>query len=379
VSKTQGSHGKLDKVYDHLKVKEIIVNGISDALMLLDARTFEILDVNQAFLKIYKVSQNQVVRKTCHDITHHLSHPCSQGLKKADCPVENTVSTGTRSQTQHVHKDADGSELCFEITAYPLKDEHGQINRVIHVSRDVTDRIRAEEALKETSEKIKLFAYSIAHDLKSPAAGIYGLTKRLHEKYEDVLDEKGKELCRQILRASEQFAEFTDKINVFISSKEVPLNIEWIDLKKIVNMVREEVSEQLRARQIRWSEPKFMPQIKAERMSVLRSIRNLVDNALKHGGSDLSQIQIGYEVSDGFHVLRIVDDGVGFSMRDSESIFDVFQRNERSGRIEGAGLGLAIVKEIAERHRGRAWIESGRETSTNLCFSIAKNLALSGK
>jgi PAS domain S-box-containing protein len=379
VSKTQGSDGKLVKVYDQLKVKEIIVNGISDALMLLDARTFEILDVNQAFLNIYKVSQNQIVGKTCHDITHHLTHPCSQGLKSASCPVERTISTGTMCQTQHVHKDADGNELCFDITAYPLKDEHDQVNRIIHVSRDVTDRIRAEEALKETSEKIKLFAYSIAHDLKSPAAGIYGLTRRLHEKYKDVLDDKGKELCGQILRASEQFAELTDKINVFISSKEVPLKIEWIDLKQIVNMVREETSEQLRTRQIRWSEPEFMPQIKAERMSILRSIRNLVNNALKHGGSDLSQIQIGYEESDGFHVLRIVDDGVGFNMKDSERIFDVFQRNDRSGGIEGAGLGLAIVKEIAERHRGKAWIESGRGRSTNLFFSTAKNLELSEK
>ena len=46
--------------------------------------------------------------------------------------------------------------------------------------------------LKEKEEMIKYFAYSISHDLKSPAIGIFGLTKRLQEKYGEILDEKGR-------------------------------------------------------------------------------------------------------------------------------------------------------------------------------------------
>jgi len=53
----------------------------------------------------------------------------------------------------------------------------------------------------------------------------------------------------------------------------------------------------------------YIPEIKADKLSILRALRNLVDNALKYGGDDLSQINIGYEKFDEFHLLFIRDDG----------------------------------------------------------------------
>ena len=54
---------------------------------------------------------------------------------------------------------------------------------VTDLRKEATQGKRAEEALKESSEKVKLFAYSVSHDLKSPAIGLYGLTKRLYKDY----------------------------------------------------------------------------------------------------------------------------------------------------------------------------------------------------
>lgn len=117
------------------------------------------------------------------------------------------------------------------------------------VIADITERKQAEDALKKSSEKIKLFAYSVSHDLKSPAIGIYRLTKLLHKHYKYILDKKGKSYCDQILKASEQIAALVEQINVYISTKEVPLAIESIKLKEILRMVREEFSAQLNIRQ----------------------------------------------------------------------------------------------------------------------------------
>jgi light-regulated signal transduction histidine kinase (bacteriophytochrome) len=260
-----------------------------------------------------------------------------------------------------------------------LKDADGKVTRIVHLSRDVTDRKRAEDALKEASEKIKLFAYSVAHDLKSPVIGLHGLTKRLHAKYNDVLDEKGKDLCQRILQASNQIAEFTENINLFISSREVPLKIERIDLKEILHLIHQEVSSQLQTRRTRWFEPDSIPHIKADRLSITRAVRNLVTNALKHGGSELSRIEVRYEESDTHHLLCVADDGVGLSTPDSERIFKAFQRDDSSGQVEGAGLGLAIVKELAGRHKGRVWLESGKGKGVTICLSIANDLELSEK
>jgi PAS domain S-box-containing protein len=239
---------------------------------------------------------------------------------------------------------------------------------------EIAERKRMEEALRHSSEKLKSFAYSVMHDLKSPSIGIYGLTERLHKHYRDILDEKGRSYCDQILKASVHIAALIEKITVYIESKESPLKIEETNTKEIFQIIRDEFSPRLTMRQIEWLEPETMVNIKADRLSMLRVFRNFVDNALKYGGDALSEIRIGYEESDEFHTFSVRDDGAGISGGDYEKIFGLFRREETSKAIEGAGLGLAIVKELAERHRGRVWAESGRQEGTTFYMSVSKNL-----
>jgi signal transduction histidine kinase len=243
-----------------------------------------------------------------------------------------------------------------------------------NLNQEIQDRTRAEEALKKSSEKIKLFAYSVSHDLKNPAIGIYGLTKLLHKNYSDILDNKGKNYCDQILRAAEQIAALVEMINVYISTKEAQLNFERVKLKELLQMTREEFSTQLNIRQIKWLEPENPPEIKIDRLSIVRVLRNLVDNALKYGGDDLSEIKIGYKETDEFHILSVKDDGVGIKDEDAKKIFGLFQRQETSIGIEGAGLGLAIVKDIVEQHRGKVWVEPGPEKGITIYISISRYL-----
>jgi len=239
---------------------------------------------------------------------------------------------------------------------------------------EIAERKRMEEALRNSSEKLKSFAYSVIHDLKSPSIGIYGLTERLHKQYGDILDEKGRSYCDQILKASVHIAALIEKITVYIESKESPLKIEETNTKEIFQIIRDEFSPRLTIRQIEWLEPETLANIQADRLSMLRVFRNFVDNALKYGGDALSEIRIGYEESDEFHTFSVRDDGAGISGGDYEKIFRLFRREEASKAIEGAGLGLAIVRELAERHRGRVWAEPGRQKGTTFYISVSKNL-----
>ncbi len=245
------------------------------------------------------------------------------------------------------------------------------------LNQEIEIRKQTERDLEESTQKIKLFAYSISHDLKSPAIGIHGLTKRLSRLYGNILGEKGKTCCDQILKASQQIAGLAENINVYISTKEAPMTIENLNLKELFQMVREEIAPQLNSRKIKWSQPDHLPGIRADRLSIVRIIRNLVDNALKYGGDALSEISIGYQKSDESHILSVMDDGIGLKTGDSKKIFDTFKRTETSRGIEGAGLGLAIVKEIAERHAGKIWVKQGPERGINFSVSISRNLQLS--
>ncbi|GLI35540.1 sensor histidine kinase [Desulforhabdus amnigena] len=239
---------------------------------------------------------------------------------------------------------------------------------------EIRERKKAEEALQKSAEKLKFFAYSVAHDLKSPTIGIYGLTNLLHKKYGDLLDEKGKHLCEQILKASELVVALVEKINIYAAAKETLLNIEAVSTKEIFQMLKDEFSAQLSLRCIEWAEPEQLPEIKADRLSIFRVFRNFVDNALKYGGEGLTRIEIAYEETGEHHIFSVSDDGVGVKTEDSESIFELFQRNDTSRGTPGTGLGLAIVKEIAERHQGRVWVEPRKGRGSTFYISISKLL-----
>jgi two-component system sensor kinase FixL len=157
------------ELLERIRVKDAIIHGISDGLMLLNARTLEILEVNQSFLEIYGLKREEAVGKTCHQLTHRLDRPCHE--IDIDCPVAATLSSGEISTAEHIHFDRDGRPMYFEITTYPVKNAKGEVQRIIHLSRDITDRKSAAEALRESEEKYRtLFDKSVdaiyLHDLE---------------------------------------------------------------------------------------------------------------------------------------------------------------------------------------------------------------------
>jgi hypothetical protein len=91
MSEGQATNLSLDCIHQQLEEKECIVNGISDALMLLDAHNYEILDINRSFLNPYKVSRKQVTGKSCREITHHLPRPCSKISDLDPCLLEKST------------------------------------------------------------------------------------------------------------------------------------------------------------------------------------------------------------------------------------------------------------------------------------------------
>ncbi|NVM21058.1 MAG: GAF domain-containing protein [Desulfobacterales bacterium] len=249
-----------------------------------------------------------------------------------------------------------------------------QIAIAVNVARLHKDiRSKAAEINKKKDE-LEFFAYTISHDLKNPATGISGFAKLLAERYEQVLDEKGRAYCDQIRGAAEQIEILTRDINEYIKSRKVAFSIEDTDIKRILKHIRDEVSRELKRRDIGWSEPETIPQIMADQTAITRVFRNLVDNALKHAGEDLTRIDIGYDQDEYSHIFSFSNDGVLMKAEDSEVVFEMFRRLPTSRRIEGSGLGLTIVKQIVEAHKGKVWMESSPEKGTTFYISISKKL-----
>jgi len=235
-------------------------------------------------------------------------------------------------------------------------------------------RKTAEQQVRASADKIKLFSYSISHDLKSPAMGIHGLAMLLQKQSEHLLDDKGKRTCDQIIKTSALIEELVNHINAFISTREAPLSLEKIPMDAVMEVIKDEVSERLETGGIEWAQPEHLPEIKADRVSMIRVIRNLVDNAIKYGGEGLSRIVFGHDETETHHIFSVSDDGVGLKKEDLEGIFEAFKRKESARGTQGTGLGLAIVKEIMARHGGDAWVEPGVDRGITFYLSISKDL-----
>lgn len=261
--------------------------------------------------------------------------------------------------------------------------KQGHIDLLIAIGNQIAvavDNARLYDDLdakvKELTEKrdmIKFFAYSISHDLKSPAISLYGLTQRLCEKYASSLDEKGKECCDHILRSAADLLALVETINAYMAAKEAPLNLEYVDLKEIVHATRKEFYENMKRQKVKLR-TNDLPEIVGDRMALTRVFRNFVDNSLKYGGGALSEIQINYKQNGQHHILSFSDDGQGIDARDRETLFEIFKRTRTAGGIAGTGLGLSIVKEIVERHGGYVWIDEDSTKGPVFHVAISKNL-----
>lgn len=88
----------------------------------------------------------------------------------------------------------------------------------------------------------------------------------------------------------------------------------------------------------------------------------------------MSEIKLAYKESEGFYIFSVADNGVGMTGEEDDKIFDLFQRGRTSKDKEGTGLGLGIVNEIAVKHNGKAWADSGSGKGATIYVSISKDL-----
>ncbi len=125
------------------------LNNILDAL----THPFYVLDANDYTIKMGNLATkagNLSENPTCHALTHKSDQPC----RGADhvCPLEEVKKTKKPVVVEHIHYDEDGNARNIEVYGYPIFDAEGNVVQMIEYSLDITERKRAEEALRESEE-----------------------------------------------------------------------------------------------------------------------------------------------------------------------------------------------------------------------------------
>jgi len=180
-------------IEEELNTVRAALNSAASGVIITDKKG-RIKYANPAFLRMFEYEfQKEVTGKYAAEL-----FATQEGRRFVDIGAIIDKSKGETEEFQALRKD--GTIFHVEVSTSSITDNEGQDVGRLASFVDITDRKQMEKALKESSEKIKFFAYSISHDLKSPAIGLYGLTKRLHKDYADILDEKGQRYCEEILK-----------------------------------------------------------------------------------------------------------------------------------------------------------------------------------
>jgi len=255
-----------------------------------------------------------------------------------------------------------------------LADEYGRPTGVLSSGEDVTERRRAEEALKELDKMKSEFIANISHELRTPLHSVAGFNKLLlQDKVPDPATRK--EFLAIIDQQSTHLGQLIDDLLEVarLESGRFRVRKELLTIREPVDEVVRELSAMAGDKSITVTEdiPDNLPQVEADRQRLKQVVRNLLHNAIKFSPNG-SSIAVKAEARPAELVVQVIDHGPGIAPRALAHLFERFYRAEDSltRQTGGTGLGLYIVKQIVEAHGGRVWVDSRLGEGSTFSFAL---------
>lgn len=279
-----------------------------------------LIDPNQQLCEKTGYDEEELIGMKVWDLDHQLKPEEARA-------IWTEMDVGDRYRLESEYRRKDGSTFPVEVHLQRL-DFDGE-ERFVVISRDISERKKRQEELERQNERLEEFTSTVSHDLQNPlkvAAGRVGLAKE--ECDSTHLDEAD--------RALDRMATLIDDLLTFAREGNQVSDFETIDLPDVVEECWQTVPADEATLVIETSRT-----IQADRGQLGQLLENLLQNAIDHGGRNVT-ITVG-DLEDGFYVS---DDGSGLPPEEGKQLFE-------SGYTtvgERTGFGLAIVKEIAEAH-----------------------------
>jgi PAS domain S-box-containing protein len=262
-------------------------------------------------------------------------------------------------ETVRVAKD--GRRLDISLTVSPVRDREGRIIGASKVARDITERKRAEKALREADRRKDEFLALLAHELRNPLAPLRnGLQViRLAAGDANAVAQARAMMERQLGHMVRMIDDLLDISR--INRNKMELRRSRVLLADVVSSAVETARPAVEAagHELTVSLPPDAVYLDADLTRLAQVFSNLLTNSAKYtprGG----HIWLAAERRDQDIIVSVRDNGIGIPAESLRSIFDMFSQVDRS--IErstgGLGIGLALVKGLVEMHGGTVTAES---------------------
>lgn len=289
---------------------------------------------------------------------------------------DDVFEKGVGPRVEYRFRSKNGEWRTLESNGSPVRNHRGEIEKIVVVSRDITDRKRADELLRQREEQLRQsqkmeavgrLSGGIAHDFNNLLGVIIGYSETIEGRLRP--DDPLRKNAEEIRKAGERAAALTQQLLAFsrqqvLQPKVLNLNAVVVDIGKMLRRligVDIELTTKLASQ---------LGPVRADQSQIEQVIVNLVVNArdaMPDGGKLLIETS-NVEISDdlartlpflhpGPHVLlTVADTGAGMDAETQRHIFEPFFTTKRNGR--GTGLGLATVYGVVKQSGGVVGIDS---------------------
>jgi two-component system, cell cycle sensor histidine kinase and response regulator CckA len=274
---------------------------------------------------------------------------------------------GKRLEYRMRHKS--GNWVLLESTASVVRDRKGQVQKLVIVNRDITERKQLEQQLQmaQKVEAVGRLSGGIAHDFNNILGVIIGYTEALQKRmqpenaFRDAIDE--------IQRAAKRAASLTQQLLAFsrkqvLEPKILDLNAVVRDMEKMLGSLMGEHTE------LALALSDSLGMVKADRTQIEQVILNLTVNArdaMPEGGKltietwnvdmdEANTARPAYMLPGSYVLLKVRDTGCGMTREVQAHIFEPFFTTKEKGK--GTGLGLATVYGVVKQSGGYILVES---------------------
>lgn len=292
-----------------------------------------------------------------------------------EAAVRRTLSEGRTWVGELPNVRKDGTQYVQRVTALPVMNGDGAVERLIFIAQDLTEERSLERQLRQAQkmEGLGLVAGGVAHDFNNCLSTILVNVQLLL-----LHDESGDDWCSEGLRdienAASLGADLVRGLTAFARDDEpvaAPLSLGHVVvetgrmLRKVLPASIELVVDPGPAQAV----------CMGERSAVQQIVFNLANNArdaMPEGG----RLEIAVTSTEGEALLHVRDTGVGMSPELLERVVEPFFTTKPEGK--GTGLGLSMVHRLVQKHQGRMEVASvpGEGTSFTLAFPLVAQSAM---
>jgi PAS domain S-box-containing protein len=359
---------------------ESIFNTGPDGALITSLKDGVILDISEGFTRLTGFTRDDSVGKSSLDLK--IWKNPDDRLKIVTILREK----GFCDNFESIFLRKDGSQLIGLMSAKIITLQSGP--HIISVTRDISEYKRAEAEIVKLNAELELrviertfqlenfnrefedFAYSIAHDLRSPLRAVEGFSRIVMDEYAFKLDTEGNRLLNVI---SDNVRHMDRLISDLLALSQVTrreMEISQVDMTKLAESVYREVAAPDVQKCFEFTVTPIPP-VPGDAYLLRQVWTNLLANAIKYTmPRDVRRIEVGGYMDKKVNIYFVQDSGVGFEAEYAHKLFGVFQRLHAHDEFEGTGIGLAIVKRIVHRHGGMVWAEGKKGEGAKFYFSL---------